>query len=230
MSGDLKWNKIFGAGLATVFTILVVNEVSGLVFHTSKPEKMGYFIDVPEEEAGAGASVELPPDWGTVLPIADLAAGERAYARCIACHTINAGGADGIGPNLYGIVGGGVGNNSGFDYSPALREHAGNAPVWTYDELDLFITAPNRHIRGTRMSFAGIRNTEERVNLIAYLRQQGSGGYPVPAPDPARQPQPEGEAEPDPAAVPGSDVDQTASEGIAETAPEQATAPAQPTQ
>ena len=188
MSGDLKWNKIFGAGLATVFVILVVREVSGMVYSTEPPEKMGYFIDAPEADAGGGAEAELPPDWGTVLLTADLGAGERAFARCVACHTINQGGADGIGPNLYGVLGSAVANNPGFAYSDAMRAHASVAPTWTYDELDLFLTAPARHVPGTKMSFAGLRNTDDRVALIAYLRSQGSEGVPIPAPDPARQP------------------------------------------
>ncbi len=101
MSGDLKWNKIFGAGLGTAFVILVVQQVSGAIYHTESPEKMGYFVDAPEEAAG-GAEAELPPDWGTLLPVADVAAGEAAFARCQACHNIQQGGANGIGPNLFG--------------------------------------------------------------------------------------------------------------------------------
>ncbi|MFN4069843.1 MAG: cytochrome c family protein, partial [Brevundimonas aurantiaca] len=101
MSGDLKWNKIFGAALGTAFVILVVQQASGLIYHSEPPEKMGYFVDAPDEVAGA-EQAELPPDWGTVLPTADLAAGEAAFARCQACHNATQGGADGIGPNLYG--------------------------------------------------------------------------------------------------------------------------------
>ena len=214
MSGDLKWNKIFGAGLATVFVILGVNQVSGAIYSSEPPEKMGYFIDAPEEAAGGEAEVELPPDWGTVLPVADVAAGERAFARCAACHTINQGGANGIGPNLYGVVGGPITHAAGFDYSPALREHAAANPTWTYDELDQFITAPSRHVRGTKMSFAGIRNTEERVALIAYLRSQGSSGYAIPAPDPSRQPGAAEEAPAEGAPVEGEGVE---AEGLEQT-------------
>src|SRR5450830_1445554 len=101
MSGDLKWNKIFGAALGTAFVILVVQQASGLVYHSEAPEKMGYFVDAPEEAAG-GEAAELAPDWGTVLPTADLAAGEAAFARCQACHDAHQGGADKIGPNLWG--------------------------------------------------------------------------------------------------------------------------------
>ena len=188
MSGDLKWNKIFAAGLATAFVILMVKEGTALIYHTETPEKMGYFVDAPEEAAAGAAEVALAPDWGTVLPAADLAAGEAAFARCKSCHTINAGGANGIGPNLFGVVGAPVLHSAGFAYSDAMQAHKTEAPTWTLDELDLFLTAPGRHVPGTKMSFAGIRDTATRVNLIAWLRSQGSGGMAVPAPDPTRQP------------------------------------------
>lgn len=188
MSGDLKWNKIIGAGLATVFVILVVREGTAFIYHTETPEKMGYFVDAPEEAAGGAAEVELAPDWGTIMPTADLAAGEAAFARCKSCHTIDAGGANGIGPNLFGIAGRPTASHAGFAYSDAMTAHRGTNPTWTLDELDLFLTAPGRHVPGTKMSFAGIRDTQTRVNLIAWLRSQGSGGMAIPAPDPARQP------------------------------------------
>lgn len=188
MSGDLKWNKIMGAGLATVFVILMVREGTAFIYHTETPEKMGYFVDAPEEAAGGAAEAILPPDWGTVMPTADLAAGEAAFARCKSCHTIDAGGANGIGPNLYGIAGRATASHAGFAYSDAMTAHRGTNPTWTLDELDLFITAPGRHVPGTKMSFAGIRDTATRVNLIAWLRTQGSTGMAIPAPDPARQP------------------------------------------
>ena len=187
MSGDLKWNKIFGAGLATAFVIIGVQQVTQAVYSSEPPEKMGYFVDVPEEAAGGEAAV-LPIDWGTVLPTADLAQGEAAFARCKSCHTVNAGGANGIGPNLYGVLGRPVAGHAGFAYSDAMVAHKGEAPTWSLDALDEFITAPARDVPGTKMSFAGIRDEETRINLIAWLRTQGSTGYAIPAPDPARQP------------------------------------------
>ncbi|WP_409019217.1 c-type cytochrome [Brevundimonas vesicularis] len=173
MSGDLKWNKIMGACLGTAFVILVVQQVSGMVYHTEQPEKMGYFVDAPDEAAGGADAAPLPIDWGTVLPAADLAAGEAAFARCQACHTINSGGANGIGPNLFGALGGPVMHAAGFAYSDAMAKHKAEAPTWNYDEIDAFLTAPGRYVPGTKMSFAGIRDENTRINLIAWMRTQG---------------------------------------------------------
>ena len=84
---------------------------------------------------------------------------------------------------------------SGFAYSDAMAKHKAEAPTWGYDEIDKFLTAPGRYIPGTKMSFAGIRDEATRINLIAYLRTQGSAGFAIPAPDPARQPGAEAPAE-----------------------------------
>ena len=208
MSGDLKWNKIMGACLGTAFVILVVQQVSGMVYSTKQPEKMGYFVDAPEESAG-GEPAALPIDWGTVLPTADLAAGEAAFARCQACHNATSGGADGIGPNLFGVIGGPAMHRAGFAYSDAMAKHKAEAPTWDYDQIDAFLTAPGRYVPGTKMSFAGIRDEKTRINLIAWLRTQGSGGFAIPASDPARQP--------GAAAAPAADGAAPAAEGAAAT-------------
>lgn len=223
MSGDLKWNKIFGAGLGTAFAILVVQQVSSAVYATHAPEKMGYFIDAPEEAGGGAEEAALAPDWGTVLPIADLAAGEAAFARCKACHTVAAGGAAGIGPNLFGVVGRAVAGKAGFAYSDAMVSHKSVDPAWSLDALDKFITAPARYVPGTKMSFAGLRDTPTRTNLIAWLRSQGSGGFAVPAPDPTRQPGAAPAAAPAEGAVPVEGAAPAATEGAPASG---ATAPA----
>ncbi|MFZ5719891.1 MAG: c-type cytochrome [Pseudomonadota bacterium] len=189
---DLTFNKIAGAVLATGLAIVGLRELSAGVFAPETPEKAGYAVEVAEEAGGGAAQAELPPDWGTVLPAANVSAGEASFAKCKSCHTIDQGGANGTGPNLFGVVGATPAAHAGFAYSPAMQAFAGEHPVWTYDQLNEFIAAPQKHISGTKMTFVGIKKTEERVNLIAYLSAQG-GKLPVPPPDPARQP---GAAEP----------------------------------
>lgn len=182
---DLTFNKIAGAVLATGLAIVGLREVSSGVFAPETPEKAGYAVEVADE-GGGGAVAELPVDWGTVLPAADVAAGEAAFAKCKSCHVAAAGGANGTGPNLWGVVGAKPAAHAGFAYSPAMVAHAGTAPVWTYDELDAFLKAPQKHVSGTKMTFVGLKKQEERIAVIAWLRNQG-GTLPIPAPDPARQ-------------------------------------------
>ena len=184
MSGDLHWNKIFGAALATGLVILGVREVSTRMFTAEPPEKMGYNIEVAEGPIDGPVAPQLPPDWGVVLASADLAAGENQFKKCASCHKLDA---NGIGPGLMGIVGRPVASHAGFAYSEAMVGHKAEAPNWTYDALDHFLLGPAKAVPGTKMSYAGLKNQEDRVNLIAWLRTQGSGGYPIPAPDPARQ-------------------------------------------
>lgn len=188
MSGDLQWNKIMGAGLATALGILGVRELSTRLFETEPPEKAGYAVAVVEAADTGGAAAELPADWGTVLPTADLAAGEAQFKKCQACHVATPDNTNKVGPGLHAIVGGPVAAHAGFAYSEGLLAHKAKAPTWTYDELYEFLKAPAKYVPGTKMSFAGLKNQEDRVNIIAWLRQQGSGGYAIPAPDPSRQP------------------------------------------
>jgi cytochrome c len=222
MSGDLKWNKILGAGLATAFVIIGVQQVVAVVYAPHPPEKMGYLVNVPEEAAAGSEPAALPIDWGTVLPVADLAAGEAAFARCKACHTIDASGGNGVGPALYGVLGRAVGGHAGFAYSEAMTGHAAVDPTWSLDAMDAFITSPGSYVSGTKMSFAGVRDETTRINLIAYLRSQGSGGYAIPAPDPARQPgaaaAPAAEGTADAAAAAGAPAEGAAVEATAPAA------------
>ncbi|MBX7248544.1 MAG: cytochrome c family protein [Caulobacteraceae bacterium] len=184
MSGNLELNKIFGAALATGLVILGVREVSTRMFASEPPEKMGYQIEVAEGPEDTTAGPQLPPDWGTVLASADLAAGEAQFKKCASCHKL---GANGIGPDLTGVVGRPVASHAGFSYSEAMVGHRAEAPNWSYDALDHFLSGPGKAVPGTKMSFAGLKKQEDRINLIAWLRTQGSSGYPIPAPDPSRQ-------------------------------------------
>lgn len=184
MSGSLTTNKILGGILATGLTVVGLHEVSGMVFEPHHVEKPGYVIEVADTGGGA-AAVELAPDWGTVLPTADVVAGEGVFAKCASCHKLDD--TNGTGPGLKGAVGRSVGTHAGFAYSAALKEHAAAQPIWTYDELDHFLKAPGKHISGTKMTFVGLKQQKDRINIIAFLREKAGGTLPIPAPDPSRQ-------------------------------------------
>ena len=142
-------------------------------------------LEAPAPAAGA-ASTPAPPapevDFATLLAAADLETGQRRSRVCAACHTFDDGGRNGVGPNLWAIVGGDIAGNAAFTYSPALTAEAGN---WTYEKLDDYLANPAGAIPGNRMAFQGVRRASDRAAVIAYLRMQGSSQLPLPTPSPA---------------------------------------------
>ncbi len=100
---------------------------------------------------------------------ADVAKGEKVFKKCKACHTMEEGGKNRIGPNLFGIVGKPAAANADFSYSDALTAAAADGLVWTEENLDLFIKKPRKFLKKTKMSFAGVKKDEQRANLIEYM-------------------------------------------------------------
>jgi cytochrome c len=185
---DLTFNKIAGGLLATGLVIFGLRELTTIVFDKEPPEKAGYAVTVAEV-AGEGPAAEVAPDWGTVIPVTNAEVGKAVSAKCGSCHSFDAGGANGTGPNLYGILGRKVAGHAGYAYSPGMTEFAASHPVWTWDELDQFIKAPQKHVAGTKMGFVGLKKQEDRVAMLAYLNTLGAT-LPLPAPAPAAAPAP----------------------------------------
>jgi cytochrome c len=177
--GD-RFNTAAGWALFAGIIALGGAIVSSKYFHDERPEKMGYAIEGVEVEGAGGAAAG--PGLNTLLASADVAAGEKVFAKCAACHTVNQGGANGIGPNLFGTVGEAIGQGKGgFAFSEALKGKGGN---WTFEALDHWLTSPREFAPGTKMTFAGLGNPADRANLIAWLNTQGSN-LPLPAADAA---------------------------------------------
>jgi cytochrome c len=178
---DLTFNKVAGAVLATGLAIFGLRELSSGIFGQEKVEKPGYTVEVAAETGGEAAAADVPPDWGTVLPKADVAAGEQVFAKCQSCHSLTA---NGTGPNLTGVVGRKPGTEAGFSYSPAMEAFAAKTPIWDYEHIYEFIKNPQAYIPGSKMTFVGLKKPEDRINIIAFLHTKGSS-LPIPAPNPA---------------------------------------------
>ncbi|WP_419320146.1 c-type cytochrome [Caulobacter sp. ErkDOM-E] len=200
---DLTFNKIAGGVLLTGLVIFGLREASTVMFQKHDLEKAGYEIAVEESTGGGGAAaVEVAPDWGTALLLpANIAAGQAVAAKCSACHKLDSGGANGIGPGLWGILGHQPGSHAGYAYSGAMKEFGAKNPVWDYDHMYEFLKAPGKYVSGTNMSFVGLKKPEDRVAIIAYLHSLGST-LPVPAPKPAEAAAPAAPAEGAPATAP----------------------------
>jgi cytochrome c len=185
MSSDLTFNKIAGGLLATGLAIVGLGELSAIIYKFEPAKKPGYAIQVQEASTGGGAeAADVPPDWGTVLPAANVQAGSDVAAKCKSCHNLDNGGPNLTGPNLYGVEGRKPGTHSGFAYSSAMTDFGGKHSTWTYDELYEFLKSPQADIAGTKMTFVGLKKPEDRINVIAYLRTLSASPPPIPAPNP----------------------------------------------
>ncbi|MGV3555667.1 MAG: c-type cytochrome [Croceibacterium sp.] len=173
-----RFNTIAGWTLFAGIVALGLSSISSRIFHADSheaPEVAGFPIQGVEIVEGATG-----PDLGTLLAAADPAAGEKVFAKCVSCHTADQGGAHGIGPNVYAIIGKPIGKHAaGFAYSSALADHGGD---WNYENLDKWLASPAGFAPGTKMSFAGLSKPEDRANVIAFLKSKGGGPeYPAPA-------------------------------------------------
>ena len=179
-----RFNTIAGWVLFAGIIALGLSIVSGKFFHADKPErpdKLGYVIEGAEVDGGEAAG----PDLGTLLATGSAASGEGVFAKCTACHTIDQGGAAGIGPNLYGVMGTGIGQHApGFAYSSAL---AGKGGSWDWENMDAWLTSPRAFANGTKMSFAGLSKPEDRANVMLFMETYG-GAPAKPEPVAAEEP------------------------------------------
>ncbi len=207
--GDLTLNKIFGSLLAVALVFFGLRALADTVFVESDAghygeehgeelsyneqlkKKYAYYVAV-EGAGGGGGEEEEVFDLGLALASADASRGERSFkGKCATCHTVEQGGANGTGPNLYGVIGADIANHEGFNYSGVLSGVDGN---WTYAEMNDWLYNPGSYARGTSMAFAGLRRDDERANVIAYL---ASYSPDAPAfPDPLPEASDESEAEP----------------------------------
>jgi cytochrome c len=193
---DLRNNSIIGAVLGAVLGVMGIGVLAETVVHPNYPSTPGWVPEVDLNANGGGAAEPAgPPDFGRLFAdpavLAEaVARGERVVAQCRACHTFDAGGANGIGPNLHDVFGRAVGGYGGYEYSEPMAAHGGS---WDYLALDAFLLSPASNVRGTKMAFAGLRNEQDRVGMIAYLSSISPNSVPLPAPLPEAAP---AEAEP----------------------------------
>jgi cytochrome c len=149
---------------------------------------LSYMRNMPKEVASnvapgatpAAAPPEPPLDLPTRLARADVAKGERSVSKCAVCHTIEKGGPVRVGPNLWGVVGRPVAKAAGFSYSDAMKEKGEKTGTWVPNELDIFLTKPENVVPGTRMTFPGLPDQQERADVITYLNTQSDNPLPLP--------------------------------------------------
>ena len=188
---DLRTNTILGTALASLLVVMGLRIGVADAFLPTEPAKPGYAVDISAMTAASGGAApakaeEGPVDWGKLLADPTLvAAGQKTTIVCQSCHDFTKGGPNKTGPNLYGVVGRTAGTHPGFNYSPSMKAYA---QTWTYDNINHFITAPQRDVKGTMMTFAGLKSQDQRTAVIAYLRSLSDSPAPLPAPLPETAP------------------------------------------
>jgi cytochrome c len=173
---DDRFNTIAGWVLFAGIVALGSSIVAGEMFHSERPEKMGYPIEGVELEGAGGAEAEKPIAF--YLASADATKGEATFNKCAACHNATKGGPNQIGPNLWGVLGEPVGKGHGFPFTEALASKGGN---WDWDTLGQWLKSPKAFAPGTKMSFAGLSNPQDRANVIAFLNAHSDAPKPLPA-------------------------------------------------
>jgi cytochrome c len=182
-------NMAAGALLSTVFVMMSVSIASEGLFHAEAPEKPGFAIVAEEAPADGGAAAAAPAavPIAQLLASADPAAGANSFKKCASCHSADPSSPNKVGPGLWSVVNRPIAAHEAFSYSAAMKDFSkGGAEKWDYEHLNHFLAAPKAYIKGTAMGFAGLKNDQERANVIAYLRSLSDS--PAPLPDPAAAP------------------------------------------
>lgn len=172
---DDRFNTIAGWVLFSGIVALGSSIVAGEMFKSERPEKMGYPIAGVVEEGAGAAAAEQPIE--VYLAKADPAKGQQVFNKCMACHNADKGGANQLGPNLWDVIGEPVGQGKGFAFSDALSKKGG---TWSWDNLSQWLTSPKAFAPGTKMTFAGLGNPEDRANVIAFLNSHSDSPKPLP--------------------------------------------------
>tara|TARA_Y100001970_G_scaffold290214_1_gene423069 strand:+ start:1175 stop:1720 length:546 start_codon:yes stop_codon:yes gene_type:complete len=175
-------NKIVASILLIALLFIGIGKISNLVFHVDKPEKAGYKVELPENGTSnqiseAKSEIVEEVDISALLALGDLTHGEKVFKKCSACHVVEKGGANKIGPALYGVLGRKIGAIDDYKYSQALSSYG---KEWTFEEMNGYLKKPQGWIKGTKMSFAGLRKEKDRASVILYLNQFSDSPLPLP--------------------------------------------------
>ena len=173
---DGRFNTIAGWVLGAGIVLLGGKLVTDELFHAEAVEHGGFPIAGVQEEGEGGGEAEQPIAF--YLQTADAGRGQAVFARCQACHTANQGGANGLGPNLHGTMGANLAHVAGFAYSDALRSKGGS---WSWETMSQWLRSPRTFAPGTKMTFAGLSNPQERADVMLFLNQNG-GSLTIPPP------------------------------------------------
>ena len=174
-------NKIVVSIVFAIILIVGINKVTDVIFHVEKPEKSAYQVSSMTSVASTTTSQTSSENSSSenimaLFASVNAADGEKVFKKCAACHSIAKGGKNKIGPALWGVLGRKAGSVSDYKYSKALAAHGKS---WSFEEMNGFLLKPKEWIKGTKMSFAGLKNAKERAAVILYMNQNTDSPLPI---------------------------------------------------
>ena len=174
-------NKIIVSIVLAVFLVLGINKITDVIFYVDKPEKSAYQVATVTTVASTTSTEEsaASSESGDIMALfasTNAAEGAKIFKKCAACHSIAQGGGNKIGPALWGVIGRQSGSLVDYKYSKALIAHK---KEWTFEEMNSFLIKPKDWIKGTKMSFAGLKNEKDRASVILYMNAQSDQPLPT---------------------------------------------------
>ena len=177
---SFELNKIIAAVLMVALLVIGLGKIADVAFEVKKPTNPGYKVEgqVQLASSSSGATKVIEKiDIATVMAQGDVTNGEKIFKKCAACHSINKGGPNKIGPALYNVVGRKVGGVADYKYSKALASYG---KKWSFEELNGFLIKPAKYLKGTKMSYAGLRKETDRASVIKYLNKSSDNPKMLP--------------------------------------------------
>ena len=175
-------NKIIASILLVALLIIGISKISNIIFKVDKLDSSAYKVELTDDGAKQiseenAMKADEKVDISALMALGDIAHGEKVFKKCSACHSIEAGGGNKIGPALYNVVGRKIAAVEDYKYSKALVEYKKN---WSFEELNGFLIKPQKWIKGTKMAYAGLRKEKDRASVILYLNKYSDNPLPLP--------------------------------------------------
>ena len=177
---SFELNKIIAAVLMVALLVIGLGKIADSVFHVKKPKNPGYQVEAENQLiSNTSQTTELVEkiDIAAIMSLGDSETGAVIFKKCAACHSINKGGNNKIGPALYNVVGRTVGGVDNYKYSKVLASYG---KEWTFEELNGFLQKPSSYLKGTKMSYAGLRKEKDRASVIKYLNENSDNPKQLP--------------------------------------------------
>ena len=174
-------NKIIVSIVLAVILVLGINKITDAIFYVEKPEKSAYQVAnvTTAVSTTATETSQETPEPGNIMALfasTNTADGAKVFKKCAACHSITQGGGNKIGPALWGVLGRKAGSISDYKYSKAMATHS---KVWSFEEINGFLIKPKEWIKGTKMTFAGLKNAKDRAAVILYMNDNTDNPLPL---------------------------------------------------